>query len=55
MTNNFIRYHYQVAVASLSGFTIPAQKFAYTHKISLIEFDEMPFWNDFCNYSWCKL
>ncbi len=50
LTYNFTRYHYQVAVASLSGFTIPAQKFAATHRISLIEFDKMPFWNDFCNY-----
>lgn len=49
MTYNFTRYHYQVAVASLSGFTIPAQKFAATHRISLIEFDKMPFWDDFCN------
>ena len=50
MTHSFTRYHYQVAVASLSGFTIPAQKFAATHRISLIEFDKMPFWNYFCNY-----
>lgn len=40
------RYFYQVAVASLSGFTIPAQKFAATYRIPLIEFDKMPFWND---------
>lgn len=50
MTHSFTRYHYQVAVASLSGFTIPAQKFAATHRISLIEFDKMPFWEAFCNY-----
>ena len=50
LTYNFTRYHYQVAVASLSGFTIPAQKFAATHRIALIEFDKMPFWNAFCNY-----
>ena len=50
LTYNFTRYHYQVAVASLSGFTIPAQKFAATHRISLIEFDKMPFWKAFCNY-----
>ena len=50
LTYNFTRYHYQVAVASLSGFTISAQKFAATHRISLIEFDKMPFWTDFCNY-----
>lgn len=50
MTYNFTRYYYQVAVASLSGFTISAQKFAATHRISLIEFDKMPFWDDFCNY-----
>lgn len=50
MTYNFTRYYYQVAVASLSGFTVPAQKFAATHRISLIEFDKMPFWNNFYNY-----
>lgn len=41
------RYHYQVAVAALSGFTIPAQKFAATYRIPLIEFDKMPFWGTF--------
>lgn len=43
------RYAYQVAVASRNGFTIPAQNFAATHRISLIEFDKMPFWGNFIN------
>lgn len=38
---------YQVAVASMSGFTAQAQKFAATHHIALIEFDKMNFWMDF--------
>lgn len=38
---------YQVAVASMSGFTTQAQKFAATHRIALIEFDKMNFWEDF--------
>lgn len=38
---------YQVAVASMSGFTTQAQKFAATHRIALIEFDKMNFWVDF--------
>ena len=38
---------YQVAVASMSGFTTQAQKFAATHHIALIEFDKMNFWMDF--------
>ncbi|MBR6528347.1 MAG: hypothetical protein IKT45_10470 [Lachnospiraceae bacterium] len=41
------RYMYQVAVASMSGFTVPAQNFAITHRIPLIEFDKMPFWSGF--------
>ena len=41
------RYTYQVAVASLSGFTVQAQEFAATHRIPLLEFDKMPFWSDF--------
>lgn len=37
------RYFYQVAVASLSGFTKPAQEFALVHRIPLINIDRMPF------------
>ena len=44
---NYTRYSYQVAVAALSGFTVPAQKFAATHRIPLIEFNKMPFWKEF--------
>lgn len=42
------RYYYQVAIAALSGYTVPAQKFAATYRIPLLEFDRMPFWNEFC-------
>lgn len=42
------RYSYQVAIAAFSGYTYPAQKFAATYRIPLLEFDRMPFWNDFC-------
>lgn len=45
---DYPRYSYQVAVASMSGFTIPAQSFAVTHRIPLIEFNKMPFWRTFC-------
>lgn len=45
----FDRYSYQVAVAALNGFTTPAQKFAAAYRIPLIEFNKLPFWNDFCN------
>lgn len=38
---------YQVAVATMSGFTSQAQEFAATHHISLIEFDKMNFWVGF--------
>lgn len=41
------RYYYQVAVAAINGFTIHAQKFATTYRIPLIEFNKMPFWNEF--------
>ena len=41
------RYSYQVAIASMSGYSIQAQKFAATHRIPLIEFDKMGFWADF--------
>lgn len=44
----FDRYSYQVAVAALNGFTTPAQKFAAAYRIPLIEFNKLPFWNDFC-------
>ena len=42
------RYLYQVALASTNGFSSPAQRFAATHRIPLIEFNIMPFWKDFC-------
>lgn len=45
---SFERYSYQVAIASLSGYTVPAQKFAATYRIPLLEFNRMPFWNEFC-------
>lgn len=41
------RYSYQVAVAAMKGFTIPAQRFASAHRIPLIEFNKLPFWRDF--------
>lgn len=41
------RHTYQVAVASLSGFTFQAQEFAATHRIPLLEFNKMPFWSEF--------
>ena len=43
----FDRCTYQVAIASMEGYTIPAQKFAATHRIPLIEFDKMMFWSEF--------
>lgn len=48
-TYSYDRYYYQVAVASMSGFTIQAQEFAFTHRISLIDFTKMPFWEGFIN------
>ncbi len=45
---DYERYTYRVAVASLSGFTVQAQEFAASHRIPLLEFDRMPFWNAFC-------
>ena len=39
------RYFYQVAIASLSGFTKPAQEFALVHRIPLIDIKRMPFSN----------
>lgn len=41
------RYLYQVAVASMSGFSTGAQNFALTHRIPLIGFEKMPFWQEF--------
>lgn len=41
------RYFYQVAVASMSGFTMQAQEFALTHRISLIDFGNTPFLQNF--------
>ncbi len=46
---SYDRYYYQVAVASMSGFTPQAQEFALTHRISLISFTDMPFWEDYIN------
>ncbi len=46
---NYERYYYQVAIAALSGYTVPAQKFAATYRIPLLEFDKMPFWDEFCD------
>lgn len=43
------RYLYQVAVASASGFSVPAQNFALSHRIPLIEVNKMPFWEEFYN------
>ena len=48
MLYNYERYAYQVAIASLNGYTAPAQKFAATYRIPLLEFDRLPFWNEFC-------
>lgn len=47
MTYEHQRFLYQVAVASMSGFTVPGQNFAATHRIPLIEFNKMPFWEEF--------
>lgn len=44
---NYERFSYQVALAALNGYTVQAQKFAATHRIPLLEFDKMPFWNEF--------
>ena len=51
---NYNRYYYQVAVAALNGFTVPAQKFAATYRIPLIEFDKMPFWEAFMDLLHCR-
>lgn len=46
---NYERYYYQIAIAAINGYTLPAQKFAATYRIPLIEFNKMPFWDDFRN------
>lgn len=51
LTYNFDRYTYQIAVASMSGFSIQGQNFAAAYRIPLIEFNKMPFWEDFCKKS----
>ena len=38
---NYTRYFYQVVLASISDFTIPAQEFAVIHKIPIISFDKI--------------
>lgn len=38
------RFLYQVAIVALNGYTIPAQNFAAAHRIPLLGFDKMPFW-----------
>lgn len=48
MTYDYQRFLYQVGVASMSGFTVPGQNFAATHRIPIIEFNKMPFWEEFC-------
>lgn len=48
MTHDYQRFLYQVGVASMSGFTVPGQNFAATHRIPIIEFNKMPFWEEFC-------
>ena len=40
-------YFYQVAVASLKGYSVAAQNFAAAHRIPLIQLDNMPYWGDF--------
>ena len=49
VVKNSIRYRktmFQVAVASMNGFTKPAYEFAYTHGIPLISFERSPFSDD---------
>lgn len=41
---DYQRYSYQVAVASINGFTVPAQNFAAAYRIPLIVLNKMPFW-----------
>lgn len=49
LTHQFDRYDYQVAIAAMNGYTIPAQKFAATYRIPLLEFNQMPYWDEFCD------
>ncbi len=42
------RYSYQVAIAALNGYTPQAQEFAATYRIPLLEFNRLPFWDEFC-------
>ena len=44
------RYSYQVAIASLNGYTPQAQEFAATYRIPLLEFNRLPFWTSFAEY-----
>ena len=46
--HTYDRYSYQVAIASLNGYTQPAQEFAATYRIPLLEFNRLPFWGEFC-------
>lgn len=46
--DTFERCSYQVAIAAMNGYTVPAQNFAATYRIPLLEFDRMPFWLTFC-------
>lgn len=47
LVHNYERYSYQVAIAALNGYTIPAQSLAATYRIPLLEFNRMPFWREF--------
>lgn len=49
LTYRFDRYDYQVAIAAMNGYTVPAQKFAATYRIPLLEFNRMPYWDEFCD------
>jgi len=42
---NYQRYYYQVAVAAFHDFSTAAQEFALAHRIPLISFEKLPFWN----------
>lgn len=41
------KYSYQVAIAAINGYTLPAQNLAATYRMPLLEFHRMPFWADF--------
>ena len=47
LVHNYEIYSYQVAIAALNGYTIPAQSLAATYRIPLLEFNRMPFWREF--------